>query len=31
VGLFEEHPYLLVSFILTVVAGYDVAEWFVQR
>jgi len=30
-GLFEEQPWLLVPFILVVVAGYDVVKWGVQR
>lgn len=30
-GLFEEQPWLLVPFILVVVAGYDVVKWGVRR
>ncbi len=30
-GLFEEHPVLMVPFILVVVAGYDLAKWAVRR
>ncbi len=30
-GLFEEQPWLLVPFILVVVAGYDVLKWGVRR
>jgi hypothetical protein len=29
-GLFEENPWLLVPFILVVVAGYDIAKWGVR-
>jgi hypothetical protein len=30
-GLFEEQPWLLVPFILVVVAGYDAVKWAVRR
>ena len=30
-GLFEEQPWLLVPFILVVVAGYDLVKWGVRR
>jgi hypothetical protein len=31
VGLFEQQPWLLVPFILVIVAGYDVVKWGVRR
>ena len=27
-GLFEEHPYLMIPFVLSVVIGYDVVKYF---
>lgn len=30
-GLFEEQPWLMVPFILVVVAGYDVVKWGIRR
>jgi hypothetical protein len=30
-GLFEQQPWLMVPFILVVVAGYDVVKWGVRR
>jgi len=30
-GLFEEQPWLMVPFILVVVAAYDVVKWGVRR
>ena len=30
-GLFEDQPWLMVPFILVVVAGYDVVKWGVRR
>lgn len=30
-GLFEEQPWLMVPFILVVVAAYDVVKWGIRR
>jgi len=30
-GLFEEQPWLMVPFILVVVAGYDLVKWGIRR
>ncbi len=30
-GLFEEQPWLMVPFILVVVAGYDAVKWAIRR
>ena len=30
-GLFEEQPWLMVPFILMVVAGYDVVKWGIRK
>jgi hypothetical protein len=30
-GLFEEQPWLMVPFVLVVVAGYDAVKWGIRR
>ena len=30
-GLFEEQPWLMVPFILVVVAAYDAVKWGIRR